>query len=87
MRSCSEHRSVWVHMVPAMPTGGGVDTGGQLKPFVRFPAAYLGRVPQDRAAARARAAEEGLAASAKQLLAEAAAEALRSQVRPGWWSG
>ena len=43
-------------------------------------AVYPGRVPQDRAAATARAAEEGLAASAKQLLAEAAAEALRAQV-------
>ncbi len=38
-------------------------------------------MPQDRAAARARSAEAGLAASAKQLLAEAAAEALRAQAR------
>ena len=44
-------------------------------------AGYPATVPQDRAAARARSAEVGLAASAKQLLAEAAAEALRAQAR------
>ena len=44
-------------------------------------AGYLAQVPADRASACAQSAEAYLAASAKQLLAEAAAEALRAQAR------